>query len=122
MKSKENIEQPIDGQLSALPHDNPTNDPVIRKSLRTRKRPERFGVYIDNDSALSEEGFFTDRNKYYKIKRVLGQRLVNGSKQYLIQFAGESADNSLWVPFDHLNEKLKKSVQEKPPPVIVQME
>ena len=122
VKSKENIEQPIDGQLSALPHDNPTNDPVIRKSLRTRKRPERFGVYIDNDSALSEEGFFTDRNKYYKIKRVLGQRLVNGSKQYLIQFAGESADNSLWVLFDHFNEKLKKSVQEKPPPVIVQME
>ena len=122
VNTKVTRDQPNDGQLSALPHDNQTNDQAIRKSSRTRKPPDRFGVYIDNDSALSEEGFFTDRNKYYKIKRVLGQRMVKGIKQYLIQFAGESADNSLWVSFDHLNEKLKKSVQEKPPPVIVQIE
>ena len=93
-----------------------------RMTTRARKPPDRFGVYIDNDSALSEEGFFADANKYYKIKRVLGQRMVQGTKQYLVQFAGESADNSLWVPFDHLNDKLKKSVQEKPPHVIVQIE
>ena len=110
-------EQPYDGQLSVHPHDNPTNVRAVRRSSRARKQPDRHGVKNDVDSALSEEGFYTDRNKYHKIKRVL-----NGNKQYLIQFAGESADSSLWVPFDHLNEKLKKSVQEKPPPVIVQMD
>lgn len=120
--AKEPRDQSDDGQLSALPHDNITNDPTVRRSSRTRKPPDRFGVYLDVDSALSDEGVFTDRNKYHKIKRVLGQRSTNGNKQYLIQFAGESADNSIWVPFEHLNEKLQKSVQSKPPPVIVQIE
>ena len=122
VNTKISRDQSNDGQLSALPHDNPPNDLSVRRSTRARKPPDRFGVYIDNDSALSEEGFFADANKYYKIKRVLGQRMVQGTKQYLVQFAGESADNSLWVPFDHLNDKLKKSVQEKPPHVIVQIE
>ena len=57
-------EQPNDGQLSALPYDNPTNECAIRRPSRTRKPPDRLGVYIDVDSALSEEGVFTDRNKY----------------------------------------------------------
>ena len=47
VNTKVTRDQPNDGQLLALPHDNPTNDHAIRRSSRTRKPPDRFGVYID---------------------------------------------------------------------------
>lgn len=92
---------------------------VVRRSSRTRKAPDRFGVKVDD--VLSDESV-PDKRGFHKIKRVLGQRIINGNKQFLIQFSGEPAENALWVPLSNLNEKLKNAVQATPPPVIVQME
>lgn len=100
---------------------NQSDRPVVRRSSRTRKAPDRFGVKVDIDHVLSDESV-PDKSSFYKIKRVLGQRSLNANKQYLIQFSGEPAENALWVPLSNLNEKLKKAVQANPPPVIVQME
>ena len=120
VQAKNNMAELSDRQ-SAVPRDD-TDHPgqlTVRRSSRTRKLPDRYGVALDS---IPSDGTTTDNKDYHKTKRVLGQRTIDGTNQYLIQFAGEPAENALWLPLSNLNEKLRKSVQEKPPPVIVQIE
>ena len=46
-----------------------------------------------------------DNKDYHKTKRVLGQRIINGTKQYLIQFSGEPAKMSFGYPSNR-NERI----------------
>ena len=66
----------------------------LRRSSRVRKKPSRFDD--DNFTDLGDNTT-SDRNFYYKVKRILAQRMVNGTKLYLAHFAGEPSQNSSWV-------------------------
>jgi hypothetical protein len=68
--------------------------------------------------------FLTLHNEmgYHKIKRMLGQKCLDNKKLCLVHLVGEPAEHAVWVPFSSLNGQAKRSVQIKPPPVIVQIE
>jgi hypothetical protein len=40
---------------------------------------------------------------WFKIKRALAQWTRSGKTEYQLQFKGEPAQNSIWIPFDQLN-------------------
>ncbi|CAG2243081.1 unnamed protein product [Mytilus edulis] len=92
----------------------PQTQPVVRRSTRTRKRPIRFQLSTLDTNSSDE--FTTQSDTYYKVKRILSQRKINGKTEYRVQFKGEPAQNALWIPFEQLNEHTKKMVQSKPPP------
>jgi hypothetical protein len=91
--------------------------PNLRRTTRIRKRPVRFrGSSFNSDGSSSDGQTLTESDSYYKIKRVLAQRTRNGKTEYHVQFKGEPAQNSIWIPFDQLNAYTQRAVRNKPPP------
>lgn len=43
---------------------------------------------------------------FYKIKRILGQRRTPIGIEYLVRFAGEPAQNDIWIPESDQNVKV----------------
>jgi hypothetical protein len=60
----------------------------------------------------------SDTSKFYKIRRILGQRQGQNAIEYFVQFKGEPAQNAIWIPFHDLNRQTQKQVILKPPPKI----
>ena len=91
--------------------------PNLRRTTRIRKRPVRFrGSSFNSEGSSSDGQTLTESDSYYKIKQVLTQRIRNGKTEYQVQFKGEPAQNSIWIPFDRLNAYAQRAVQNKPPP------
>ena len=78
----------------------------MRRSSRVRKKPSWFDD--DNFTDLGDNTT-SDGNRYYQVKRILAQRMVNGTKLYLANFAGEPSQNSSWVKESQLGKKTRKS-------------
>jgi hypothetical protein len=97
-------------------------DVELRRSCRNRKPPERYGNPVDLEVILSSDDGIMDAMGYHKIKRILGQKCLDNKKLYLVHLVGEPAEHAVCVTFSSLNGKAKRSVQIKPPPVIVQIE
>jgi hypothetical protein len=91
--------------------------PNLRRTTRIRKRPVRFcGSSFNSEGSSSDGQTLTESDSYYKIKRVLTQRIRNGETEYQVQFKGEPAQNSIWIPFDQLNAYTQRAVRNKLPP------
>ena len=97
-------------------------DVELRRSCRNRKPPERYGNPVDLEVILSSDDGIMDAMGYHKIKRILGQKCLGNKKLYLVHLVGQPAEHAVCVTFSSLNGKAKRSVQIKPPPVIVQIE
>ena len=91
-----------------------------RRSSRQRKPPDRLGITVNLDDVMSSDGQMD--NGLHKIKRVLGQRFINQTQEFLVQIKGEPAENAIWVPFTSLSPTALQRVKQFPPPVIVDME
>lgn len=88
----------------------PTLPPVRPK--RVCDRPLRYrdmetDMNVDSGSAL-----------YYKVRRILGQKGFEPNVKYLTQFAGEPAQNSVWVAKCDLDMNTRKAIQRRPPPIL----
>ena len=94
--------------------------PPPRRSSRQSKPPERLGLTVNIDDVISSDGQM-DKG-YHKIKRVLGQRFINHTHEYLVQIKGEPSENSIWVPLSSLSPTALQRVKHFPPPVIVDMQ
>ena len=85
---------------------------------RVRRKPVRYrnsshvSAISDTNSSLSDKG------KFYKVKKVIGQRGTDPNKEYLIHYVGEPAQNAVLTLWKDLNETLKRVVKSKPPPVL----
>jgi TATA-binding protein-associated factor Taf7 len=91
--------------------------PNLRRTTRIRKRPVRFrGSSFNSEGSSSDGQTLTESDSYFKIKRVLTQRIRNDKTEYQVQFKGEPAQNSIWIPFDQLNAYTQRAVRNKPPP------
>ena len=90
----------------------PQNDITRRRSTRKCNEPVRFRDYSESISETS------DTSKFYKIRRILGQRQGQNAIEYFVQFKGEPAQNAIWIPFHDLNRQTQKQVILKPPPKI----
>jgi hypothetical protein len=64
------------------------------KNLSTRKCNEQVR-FRDYSESMSETG---DTSKFYKIRRILGQRQGQNAIEYFVQFKGEPAQNAIWIP------------------------
>lgn len=89
--------------------------PLVTRSRRRIRKPKRYRneEHVD-PSALSSSN--TDR--FYKVKRVLGQRSRGKEIEYLVHFAGEPAQNAEWVTFRNLNTTTQRAVRLNPPKCI----
>ena len=93
----------------------PENNVPIRRSSRIRNQSNRLGIPINLSDVMSSEDL--SDNGYHKIKRVLGH--INNMQQFLVHIKGEPAENAIWVEKCKLSKKALSFVQEKPPPVIL---
>jgi len=81
-----------------------------RRSTRTSKPPQRFGVPIE----LSHSSLSSDSDGYHKIKRILGVRQRGNQTQYLVQIRGESAQQSIWVTLNQMDNKARSRALSHP--------
>ena len=103
---------------SKVEHCNP---PVPQESLRPRRlrrKPLRYRDLDHSDPLSAEISSMSDSGTLYKVKRVLGQRGSGNSKEYLVHFCGEPAQNSMWLPWEALNAKTQQVIKQKPPPLL----
>ena len=92
---------------------------IMLRPRRDRRPPIRYRDenHLDPHTFVSYTAS-SDSDGYHKIKKIIGQKQTPGGKQYLIQIAGEPADNAFWVTPSYLNAKAKASVNRNPPPII----
>ena len=90
-------------------------DTLPKRPVRTRRKPLRFR---DSDHISSLTSGCFDSGQYYKVKRVIGQRIQNNKTSYLVQFSGEPAQNAMWISWEDLSPKAKRVVKSKPPPIL----
>ena len=88
---------------------------VITRPKRTIRKPLRFR---DSDHVNPDQISFSDSEDVRSIKRVLAQRHTTDGIQYLVQQAGEPAQNAIWVLQSDLNAKAKQHVTKRPPPLV----
>ena len=88
---------------------------VVTRPKRTVRKPLR---YRDDNHISPDQISFSDSDGVRKIKRVLAQRHASDGIQYLIQQAGEPAQNAVWVSRSDLNAKAKQHVSARPPPLV----
>lgn len=79
----------------------------IRKPLRFRNSDHTAGDIVSSDSSSQ-----------FKIKRVIGQRLVGDDAQYKVTLRGEPSHNSFWVSKNDLDAKARQRVNMYPPPLL----
>ncbi|KAK3097378.1 hypothetical protein FSP39_009117 [Pinctada imbricata] len=84
------------------------------RPIRKRRKPLR---YRDSDHVSSLQSA-SDSGTFYKVKRILGQRTMNGKTEYLVHFSGEPAQNAIWTAIGDLNPKMQSFVKNNPPPVL----
>lgn len=88
---------------------------VAIRPKRTIRKPIRFR---DSDHVSPDQLSFSDSDGIRKIKRVIAQRHTSTGIQYLIQQAGEPAQNAVWISKSDLNAKAKQHVITRPPPLV----
>jgi hypothetical protein len=96
----------------------PHAPPERVRPCRRRTKPLRYRDSDHQDPLSVEISSMSDSGMLYKVKRVLGQRRSGHSKEYLVHFAGEPAQNSMWLPLEALNAKTQQLVKQKPPPFL----
>lgn len=79
----------------------------IRKPLRFRNSDHTAGDIVSSDSSSQ-----------FKIKRVIGQRLVGDDARYKVTLRGEPSHNSFWVSKNDLDAKARQRVNMYPPPLL----
>ncbi|CAG2237233.1 unnamed protein product [Mytilus edulis] len=89
----------------------------IRKSTRLKKKPARF-----EDESFTDPGDKTvssDENRFYKVKRILARKIVDGTMSYLVHFIGEPAQNARWLKESDFDKKTRDLINHRPPPQIL---
>ena len=71
----------------------PQNDITRRRSTRKCNEPVRFRDYSESMSETS------DTSKFYKIRRILGQRQGQNAIEYFVQFKGNQLKMQFGFPF-----------------------
>ena len=118
LASREKQKDDETSQKSESNHTNQKNDlPPLRRSSRMRKKQSRFDD--ENFTDLEENSTTSDGSRYYKVKRILAQKRIDGTIFYLAHFAGEPAQNSSWVKESQLDPKTRQLVRTRPPPQII---
>lgn len=118
LASREKQKDDETSQKSESNHTNQKNDlPPLRRSSRMRKKQSRFDD--ENFTDLEENSTTSDGSRYYKFKRILAQKRIDGTIFYLAHFAGEPAQNSSWVKESQLDPKTRQLVRTRPPPQII---
>ncbi|MEW8548163.1 MAG: DDE-type integrase/transposase/recombinase, partial [Candidatus Thiodiazotropha sp.] len=87
-------------------------------NIRPRRiivKPKRFR---DSDHVNLKDYSVSSEPEFYRIKRVLAQRKTPSGLEYLVHFAGEPAQNAIWIPDSDLNVKAKAYVKNKSIPFI----
>ena len=105
------IQEPV---LRAETHMENNQLPSVRPK-RTIRKPKR---YCDSNHLDIKDLSVSSDNEFYKIKRVLAQRPTAAGLEYLVQFAGEPAQNAIWIPDSGLNVKAKEYIKSKSIPFI----
>ena len=103
---------------SKVEHCNP---PVPQESLRPRRlrrKPLRYRDLDHSDPLSAEISSMSDSGTLYKVKRVLGQRGSGNSKEYLVHFCGEPAQNSMLLPWEALNAKTQQVIKQQLLPLL----
>ena len=102
---------------SATSVDIPRMSHVTSRPKRAPLRPVR---YRDSDhvslDCVSDLGSSSSNNTR-KIKRVLGQRVISDSIEYLVQLKGEPAQSAIWVKQCDLDSVALRAISSKPPPI-----
>ena len=89
----------------------------IRKSTRLKKKPARF-----EDESFTDPGDKTvssDENRFYKVKRILARKIMDGTMSYLVHFIGEPAQNARWLKESDFDKKTRDLINHRPPPQIL---
>ncbi|KAK3106454.1 hypothetical protein FSP39_020404 [Pinctada imbricata] len=98
-------------EVPRMLNERPSPELIPLRPKRNIRKPLRYqssSAEISTDSA----------SPFYKIKKIIGQRLCGGQKEYLVQFSGEPTQNAMWVAYEDLNAKCQGLVRSKPPPVL----
>ena len=90
-------------------------DTLPKRPVRNRRKPLPF---LDSDHISSLTSGCFDSGQYYKVKRVIWQRIQNNKTSYLVQFSGEPTQNEMWISWEDLLPKAKRVVKSKPPPIL----
>ena len=90
-------------------------NPDNTRPKRNIRKPKR---YCDSDHVDAKDLSASSDNTFYKIKRVLAQRQTPNGVEYLVHFAGEPAQNAIWIPESDLNVKARQYVKTKSVPFI----
>ncbi|KAK3096224.1 hypothetical protein FSP39_024622 [Pinctada imbricata] len=108
---------PVQGHQPRIQSDDSAKENVqpLRPKRLNRKRPIRYRN-SDHISTVPDSSC-SDAGKFFKVKRIIGQRGSDSNKEYLIQFAGEPAQNAVWTKWKDLNPKLQEVVKSYPPPL-----
>jgi hypothetical protein len=85
--------------------------------LQTKIRCPQSAVSGQSDTDLDSSR--ADSQGYYKIRKVLAQRIHNGKKQFRVCLRDESSQLSFWVPHTALDQNALRAIVVKPPPWIV---
>ncbi|CAG2230742.1 unnamed protein product [Mytilus edulis] len=89
----------------------------IRKSTRLKKKPARF-----EDESFTDPGDKTvssDENRFYKVKRILARKIMDGTMSYLVHFIGEPAQNARWLKESDFDKKTRDLIKRRLPPQIL---
>lgn len=90
--------------------------PNLNRPVRKRQKPIRYRDTVD--ISISSEESSLSEDVYYKVKKIIGQRKNGDSVEYLVQFAGEPAQNAMWIPFSDLNTKARNALLKSQPPML----
>ena len=115
--STTDVENNVGRPSEHVKSDSENNLPPFRRSTRNKKKPIRF-----QDDSFTEPGdnsVSSDGHRFYKVKRILAKKLIDGTWSYLVHFAGEPAQNACWVKELQLDTKTRKLVRIRPPPQIL---
>ncbi|KAK3105335.1 hypothetical protein FSP39_022873 [Pinctada imbricata] len=107
--------------LQVTPQVTPQRSQHLRSPSPRPKRIRRKPVRYRNSSHvsdISDINSLSDKGKFFKVKKVIGQRGSNSDKEYLIHYVGEPAQNAVWTKWVDLNDKLKRVVKSNPPPIL----
>ena len=98
------------------PRDNVDNSrahsPAILRPRRLVQKPIRYR----DESHINPDDIVTDVAQV-KVKRILAQR-NSDTIEYLVQLVGEPAQNAAWRKLDELDQKTRKLLKQRPPPLV----
>ena len=99
-------------------------NPSIQNTFKEKtpiSKPIRQSDRLKNKTRIDFSMFYSESSdNSHKVKKIIAQRTDgNGHKSYLIQYKGEPAQNSRWIPHTRLDPMTKRKLQNQPPPPII---